>query len=202
MQPEALKQMHDSRSISRNRPHPYVTSKVRCTMRKKQFTVHDRLGPVKFVGQRLAYCKWGGGEDKLRWTDMALYKITTEESEYRYVLEIIAKSYLYHRMDGPCVRSRHRTSRVADIRANGHRWENLRPCPRCAPGELEDMQDSDTVSEETDDRTILPCTSPSDIIKKLYQRNGEISEVAAECLQQAAKEDPEIATAWITVRRF
>jgi hypothetical protein len=171
-------------------------------MRKRQFTVRDRLGPIKFVGQQLAYCKWGRDEGKLRWTDMALYKITEKESEYSYVLEVIAKSYVYHKTKGPCVRSRHRISRIQDIRSSGHRWRNLYPCPICEPGELEDLKDDDTVSEEQDDRTVYVCKDPADIVRRLYQRSGEISELAAECLQQAAKVDPEIATAWTSVRRF
>jgi hypothetical protein len=161
----------------------------------QEFTVHDRLGPLTLKGKALAVFM-EGRDDKPRWTDMALYRIIDTDTPYRYGLEITARSYVYHRPSARCAKPHHKRTTVGDVRQSDNRWRNLFPCERCNPPELERMNDINRISEERDDPHFYVCIDPADIIAKLYQRNGEISEMAAKLLRKAAHEEPEIAKAW------
>lgn len=164
----------------------------------KEFTVHDRLPrPITFRGLLLADCRFGS-DIKLRWTDMALYRVWGRRSEFRYALEIIARSVVYHRADGPCAKpDRHRISTIADVRKSKQRWDTLMPCDKsgCAPADLEKLSDTDKIAEEVEEPHTYLCVYAVDIIDRLYTHSGEISELAANMLEKAAQNDPYIARA-------
>lgn len=120
---------------------------------------------------------------------------------YRYALEIIARSYVYHRLDSDCVSKRHGISTVGDIKESNHRWRHLFPCERCKPSDLEHMMPTDRVAEERSDARVSLCATASDIVDRLYQRNGEISVMAAKLIKTAAHRDPDIAKVLATPRR-
>lgn len=209
----------------------------------KEFTVHDRLGPLTFRGKILSDKRYEP-ENKPRWTDMALYRITNPEGSrrpakvfekallqefspeertalggdvmarlarilgenqpvYHYVLEIIARSLVYHRVSGPCVKGRHLITTVGNARQDhsAHRWRYLYPCPRCTPPDLEKMRDTDKFAEERDDLRTYLCTDARDISSRLYKRNGEISSMAADLLHEAALKDAQIAYLMKSARR-
>lgn len=168
----------------------------------QEFTVRDRLGDLTVKGRMLADCRYGR-MDKPRWTDMALYQVVDPDSEYRYALEYVARSFVYHRADGPCARKGHRITTVSEVRASEHRWRWLFPCrkPGCRPGELESMNDNDRIAEEKDNPHLYVCRDAPDILKRLYQHSGEISELAVKLLTQAAQKDPAIARAWRNTTR-
>lgn len=120
---------------------------------------------------------------------------------YHYVIEIVARSYVYHRFPGGCVKPRHHISTVAEIRESNHRWRNLFQCEKCRPPELEHMQTHQKVAEEKPESQVYLCTTASDIISRLQRRNGEISLLAARMLRKAAVHDPDIAAAIEAERR-
>lgn len=136
---------------------------------------------------------------------MALYKVVDRRSRYQYALEIIARSFVYHRADGPCVRKKHRIISIKELRdeASGGRWKYLYPCKRsdCAPADIEHMNGTDRIAEEQPDTHLYLCTRAADILARLYQHSGHISELAAQLLRTAAKEDPSIELAWKRMRR-
>lgn len=169
----------------------------------QEFTVRDRLGPLMLRGRVLADCRWGGNPSKARWTDMALYEIVDDESPHRYALEIIARSFVYHRFNSSCVRKKHRLVTVGEIAESEHRWEFLVPCPKrsCNPPDLNQMRDSERVAEELDEPRLYVCTDAKDILRKLYSHSGEISELAEKMLVQASRQDPDIARAWRNTTR-
>jgi hypothetical protein len=216
-------------------------------MDNKDFTVHDRLGPVTVTGRLLVDKRFGS--DKPRWTDMALYQIVEtgshwqvavqcggctpprrlavgvtmladapvvcggcqqtfspitgeKERPFRYALEIIARSWVYHRHGGPCVKSRHAISRIADVKKSGGRWRNLYPCRRCNPPDLEEMGPNERIAEEREDCHVILCTDATSIVYKLYRRSGDISELAAKLLYEAAAKDDDIARALRSTRRI
>lgn len=127
-----------------------------------------------------------------------LRHMTVAPPVYRYVLEFVARSFVYHRVDGPCVKSSHQITKVGDVRESEHRWNNLMPCPKrgCRPPDLEDMSDSDQIAEEKDKHHIYLCTDAPEIIKKLYQHSREISGLAAKLVTEASEKDDRIAQAW------
>lgn len=214
-------------------------------MDNREFTVHDRLGPLTVTGQLLADQRFGSQDytRKPRYTDMALYGIvetqqnrrvtvscqgctparsllvsevtlhdapvvcgrcekpflpdaSQEDEPFRYVLEVIARSWVYHDINGPCKKTRHSIQTVGDVYKSVERWRNLVPCNRCNPPDLQDMKDGERIAQERHDTHLYLCTDPLSIVKRLYHRSGEISVLAARLLREAAVKDPAIATAW------
>lgn len=163
----------------------------------QEFTVRDQLGELTLRGRILADCRWGRS-DKPRWTDMVLYGVVDPESEFKYALETIARSFVYHRVGGPCVRAGHPIRMIDEVKQSEHRWRWLVPCTRhgCRPPDLEKMRPSDRIAEEKDRHHLYLCKDPKDILRRLYKEKGEISGLAAKLLHMAAENDPEIATAW------
>lgn len=218
-------------------------------MANREFTVHDRLGPLTVTGQLLSDQRYGGSFNTPRWTDMALYGIvetlqnrrvtvscqgcaparsllvsesalldapvvcgrcekpfildgSQDDKPFRYVLEIIARSWVYHDVNSACRKSRHKIQTVSDVYESVERWRNLVPCNRCNPPDLQDMQDGDRIAQERHDTHLYLCSDADAIIQRLYHRSGEISVLAAKLLRAAAREDPSIALAWKRLRKI
>lgn len=164
-------------------------------MELKEFTVHDRLPrPITFQGLLLADCRYGS-DIKLRWTDMALYRVIGRRSGFRYALQITGRSVVYHRVGGPCSKpKRHRFTTIRSLRDSKMRWDMLFPCDRdgCEPEDLEELADTDRVAEEVEEHHVYLCEYAVQIVDKLYKHNGEISQLAADMLEKAARNDPHI----------
>lgn len=218
-------------------------------MDDKEFTVYDRLGPVTVTGTLLA-AQWYGREDKPRWTDLALYRVTEtlddwrftiscggcspprtllasmdtlggapvlcgacqkqfmpdlaqREKPFRYVLEITARSFVYHRAESPCAKRRHVFSTVKEVRtrSGNARWHKLFPCRVCKVPDLEDMRDDERIAEERSDPHLYLCSDAKSIIKRLYRHSGEISPMAFKLLRSAGDKDEDIAYAWKSTQR-
>lgn len=219
-------------------------------MENKEFTVHDRLGPLSFKGSLLSDKRWSLTR-LVRWTDMALYAVESmahdrylgttlqcegcqpprvlqvgqetldegaihcgicakafiiadeqQEQPMRYALEITARSRVYHRTGSACVRSKHWVRPVREVEQNRARWGELAPCRDCKPARLAQMRPDEYIAEERDEPRIYLCTSAAAVINKLYRRNGEITELAAKLLKDAAVIDPDIAEAIDSRRRI
>jgi hypothetical protein len=121
----------------------------------------------------------------------------------RYALEVVARSVVYHRVGGPCVRKRHMITTVGDVKRSDYRWDNLTACdkPGCRPPDLEDMRDNEKIAEERTDPHVYACTDAASVITRLYRR-GEISGLAAKLLRESARKDPDIAKAMRNPRRI
>ena len=133
----------------------------------EEFVVHDGLGPgLTLRGRRLAYTSGDDRTEKYRWTDIAIYEVIDRSSHWKYAIQVIAKSYVYHRVDSPCVSERHRIATIKHIRSSDHRWKNLYPCWKkdCTPPDLEHMTDDAQVAEEREEPSLYLCTNPADIL--------------------------------------
>lgn len=194
-------------------------------MENKEFTVHDRLGPLAIRGVLLSDQRFGS-DRKPRWTDMALYRVTKTERDssrtarsggrdqpflleekrsersFRYALEIIARSWVYHHATGPCVRERHTIVAVGDVRDSSGRWRNLFPCDKCKPEDLEEMSDDQFIAEENADTHLYLCYDAQSLLRRIYRHSGEISVLAAKLLAEAAQNDPAVAVAWKAKRKI
>lgn len=195
-------------------------------MEDKEFIVQDRLGSLILRGFLLSDRRYGSEHNKPRWTDMALYRLTRTERDYsrtvrsggpdqplflepgrnersfRYALEIIARSWVYHDATGPCVKERHTVVSVGKIRQSVGRWENLLPCAKCKPADLEDMSDDQVIAEENPDTHLYLCLDAQSLLRRLYRHSGEISGLAAKLLTDASLADPAIAAALKTKRKI
>lgn len=172
-------------------------------MEIKEFTVQDRMGDLTLTGRILSERRWEHREHKTRWTDMVLYRVVDKRSPYQYALQMIARSRVYHRFGGPCVKKHHRIRTVESVRKEPERWKGLSACWNngCKPPELDLMNSDDVIAEERDEPHLLLCSNASDILDKLYHHKGEIGILAGSVLREAAKVDPFIAQAWKHTRR-
>ena len=134
--------------------------------------------------------------------DVCKKLIDLPEDPFTYALEIIARSWVYHKFGGPCVKRKHQISVVQDVKRSGTRWRYLVPCTRCKPGELEHLRPGDRIAEERSDPHIYVCSNADMIVRRLYHHSGEISMLAAKLLREAAREDPDIAKALVGDRRI
>lgn len=128
-------------------------------------------------------------------------RLVDEQPVYQYVLAFIARSSVYHLLSSDCVRDRHQINTVEQIRASNPGWRDLYPCRRCRPADLQRLSPGVQVAEEKDKHHLYLCTDASDVLSRLYRRNGEISELAVELLTEAATSDPAIARAFSSNRR-
>lgn len=172
-------------------------------METKEFIVHDRLGPVIVQGRILSVGGYGEQTQKLRWTDMTLYRIDSEQG-YRYLLETVARSRVYHRLDGGrCVRERHLRTTAGELRKrDAAEWTRLAPCHLCAPGALKGLDGAFRIAQEGDDSSFFVCTDAPDIVNQIYRHKGEVSLLAARVLQNAARNDRAIENALKNPRRI
>lgn len=125
-----------------------------------------------------------------------------EEQPIRYALEITARSRVYHQLGSRCVRSKHRIRKVKEVEQDTARWGELVPCRDCRPSRLSQLGPDQYIAEERDEPQIYLCISAAAVINKLYRRNGEITELAAKLLKDAAVKDLDIAEAIDSRRRI
>lgn len=194
-------------------------------MEHKEFIVHDRVGAVSIIGTLLSDQRFGS-ETKPRWTDMALYRIIEtrrshsrtvrgaapgqplfveedkREKPFRYALEIIARSWVYHDATGRCVKERHTVTTVGEARQSPGRWRQLYPCTVCNPPDLEKMDAGDRIAEENEELHLYLCSDASAVVKRLYRHSGEISVLAAKLLSESASKDRPLALALRRPRRI
>lgn len=124
------------------------------------------------------------------------------DKPFQYALEYLARSWVYHRATGSCAKSKHRFRTVGQVKQSDVRWENLIPCNRCNPEDLEYLSDDERIAEEREETYVYLCSDAADIIKRLYYRSGEISKLAVGLLHEAARNDRDIASALHGQRRI
>lgn len=126
-----------------------------------------------------------------------------QERPFRYALEIIARSWVYHDVNGPCIKPKHLITTVGKVKESpGGRWRNLLPCTRCHPADLEKLRESDRIGEERADTHVYLCSDAKAIVSRLYRHSGELSQMASRMLREAARKDPDIAAVLARPRRI
>jgi hypothetical protein len=177
--------------------------------RGTEIVVQDEEGPLSFRGETLADLSWtyqvAEERGHTRWTDMALHRVLEPGSPWKYVIQIVGRSVMYHRSDGPC--SRGVNMAVGLLREDEPRYEALVICPRpgCQPKDLEDMGDHEVVSVEEDIYTLFKCRSGADVVQTLQNRGGNrdnVSPLSVRLLQAASRVDREISMALAGTRRL
>lgn len=132
----------------------------------------------------------------VKWTDLILYRAHSSEP-YAYYVQVVGRSLLYHRPEGPC----HRGVRmqVSVLAQNEERYDLMEPCPvpGCKPADLDELEDADTVSVEVDFFSSGLCRTADDAVEYLYNRGGEgrRSGLSLRLLEAASVVDEDIAEA-------
>lgn len=167
-------------------------------MKPEKITVRDAFGPVSFPGAILVDMSWNAETAAQRtaqtrrpprWTDMVLYRVDDDQSPYQYVLMVVGRSIVYHRVDG-CGRG---TPTTVGYLARTPQWEEYEPCRECRPPELGPLDDNVRVSLEDDRPKLHRCETVEDLLAALVdRRTGEVSGLGIKLLNQAALLDPNI----------
>lgn len=132
-----------------------------------------------------------------RWTEMELYR--TEDG--RYVLCIIGRSVVYHRHDGPC--NSGVPTPIAEL--SDDLMEDLEPCRRCNPPDVEELARVSTIDLEEDRHAAHVADRAADVISKLRDpksSSGSISGPGQRLLAMASKVDDGIRSAATQVNRI
>lgn len=168
-----------------------------------RIVVRDKSGPLPFQGEMIADLTWSYEEAEerghQRWTDIALYKVF-DDSRYAYVIQVMARSVVYHKPGLPCQRGV--STRVGRLREDEERYDALYACEDCGPTELEELDDAATVSVEANIPTLHKCRDAHEAVKVLSQRSrtGKLSGINLKILQAASDLDHDIAEAMIATR--
>lgn len=173
-----------------------------------KIVVRDEFGPLEFVGETVADLSWTYaaaaqyGHD--RWTDITLYRVLQKGSEYKYVIQVVGRSVLYHNPNGVCHAGVNLA--VAMLAQNTARYEALKACDKvgCRPEDLNKLADAAIVSVEEDLYTLHRCRDALAVLDVLYNRSKreKRSGLSMKLLQTASKVDDDIATAMMRTRRL
>jgi hypothetical protein len=180
-----------------------------------EVTARDGEGPLQFSGEILADLTWSYDEaaerGHKRWTDIVLYRVAEEGSAYRYAIQIVGRSVVYHRPDSPCRRGIRMS--VFRLLQDLERYDALEPCDKtgCQPSDLDELNDDALVAVENDLPTLHRCETAEDVIRVMYTegpgaRRGDtqetLSKLSSRLLQQASMVDKDIENALMMKRRL
>lgn len=169
--------------------------------------VKDQDGPLEFLGELVADLSWNYeiaeeyGHN--RWTDLTLYRVREEGSEYAYVLQVVGRSVLYHRAGGPC-RSGINLP-VSVVMRDEDRYEALKACLDCQPDDLDYLDDAAIVAVEEDLPTLHRCRTAKefvDVMNSRIQRERNKNGLSMKLLKVASSVDPAIAAEQVKTRRL
>lgn len=134
--------------------------------------VRDQDGPLEFDGTMVADLSWTYDMAKTyghtRWTDLTLYRVTQEGSQYEYVLQVVGRSLLYHSVNGLCRSGINLT--VGMVYQDTERYEALEACKQCNPPDLDDLDLSAMVSVEEDLPTLYRCRDAAEFLAVMEER--------------------------------
>jgi hypothetical protein len=178
------------------------------TVQSYEFEVTDGLGPRSLMGWKVAELAWTYEEARLfghdHWTDITLYRVTGH-TDMRYAIQIVGRSSIYHRVDGPCRYGVSMT--VGAVAVDEERYEAINPCqrPGCRPKDLEYLRDEDAVKVEVPIPRLYECQDADEVVNVLYshgRREGRPpSSLSVKILNAASLVDPEIKQALMRMRR-
>lgn len=167
--------------------------------------VEEATGITEFTGRPLAAVSTRTGKQG-RWTQLVLYW----HRDDRYVYVKSGKSVVYHKADSRCNTGRHIT--VSDLYAQSEPeyWDDLTRCHVCRPAELDDLEDDDVISVETDRNAVIACADVPDLLDNLQWQDHHtprvpgqtLSSPAERLLKMAAEKDPDIRRAIMKVRKL
>lgn len=152
------------------------------------FVVRDRLREIEFTGRELGRSSTEK-EDSLRWTEIVIYRTAGGS----YIIERLGRSLVYHVPEASCDSGQ--TYPVTGRQLG----ETSEPCPQCSPAMPED-RDFDPEWIFSHERTM----SSAEIVDRaedlhdalsMFDRKrkvSRISHVAADALQKASGNDPEL----------
>lgn len=159
--------------------------------------IQDSASVKSFFGVLLSEVRTNALRKKLRWIEMALYRITEGPNTGKYFLEIVGCSDVFHEFGGSC------GSGVKTLSNNV--ISTARPCHDCNPALLEDGRPREIVVAMENDRTrVHLCDDAKAVVARLRDEtlDGAISGPGQRLLNEAAFDDEEIRKATRTVERF
>lgn len=172
-----------------------------------EIVVKDSDGPLAFRGELVADLSWDAkrakGFDHVRWTNLTLYRVREEGSEYTYVLQVVGRSVIYHRAGGPCWSGIYLP--VGVVLRDVERYQELVACSTCTPEELDYLHHNTVVAVEEDLPTLYRCRDAAefvDVMRSRIDRERSKAGLSMKLLKVASSVDPDIAAAQVKTRRL
>ena len=166
-----------------------------------KLVVRDEVGPLPFVGEMVADLSWSFDEAHARghqrWTDITLYRVM-QRSEYKYLIQVVGRSVVYHDPTGSCHRGVNVT--VGALARDDDRYQALDPCRECRPQDLGEIKDDAfVVAVEENLYTLHRCKTADAVVDVLYRRGNHLS---LKLLQTASAFDDGILKAMAKMRKL
>lgn len=166
----------------------------------QDLVVRDEMGPLPFVGELIADLSWTYDEahdrGHLRWTDITLYRVL-QESVYKYLIQVVGRSVVYHDPTGSCHRGVSVT--VGALAQDDERYQALEPCKTCKPKDLDKIGDTTPVAVEENLYSLHKCRTAHEVVDVLYRRGNHLS---LKLLQTASAIDAGIGGATAKMRKL
>lgn len=163
------------------------------TAEPRSYRLKDKLDDVEFVGEQIAFATTETATST-RWTEVTIYRTIGQQ----YVIQRVGRSVLYHLHDGVC--NTGIPTAYADIPQGD---EDLVPCDRCNPPDVDDLEIDELVDLELDRYNVDICQADEVATKlQLSRPDGStfMSQVAGRALAQALAADPALRQS-VTVRK-
>lgn len=174
---------------------------------QEEFVVCDDFGPFSITGRKIADLSWTYDVARERgythWTDIFVFSVDGET--YRYGVQILGRSLVYHRDDSPCHKGMRMT--VGKLAEDEDRYDGVDPCqaPGCKPKDLQDLKSTDTIWVEMDLPKYYKCSDADDLVATLSRhgrRQGRpVSGLNMKALQQASLVDDDVKAAVMRMPR-
>lgn len=126
--------------------------------------VQDKYDMVEFRGVQLADVSTET-PSSVRWTEISIYR--TEAG--RYIIHRVGRSVLYHAVDATCNTGVPAT--VGEL-VGDDVYDDLQPCTRCHPGDLDDLNLKTVVLRELDKHSVDVCDAGQVYDRLLLHRAG------------------------------
>ena len=128
--------------------------------------VQDKYDMVEFRGVQLADVSTET-PSSVRWTEISIYR--TEAG--RYIIHRVGRSVLYHDHDSTC--NTGVPVAVGDlVNLEDVEVDDLMPCPRCRPGDLDWLDPETVILRELDKHSVDVCDAGQVYDRLLLHRAG------------------------------
>jgi hypothetical protein len=161
----------------------------------------------EFEGEFIAKSLGDPKGEYTHWTDLALYR----KAAGGYVLQIVARSILYHAANGCQKGTEYGISIKLDELANRFLDPTPQPCAICNPPDICDLDEGDdiadiTVNAEVDWYRVHECRTVDELLNRLRNKKSttpnQYGRPAKMLLDRAQEVDPQIREALSRPRRI
>jgi hypothetical protein len=138
-----------------------------------KITVREESGPFSFKGRMIVQRSWTPEEARqrgyTRWTDLTLYESIDKSIPFRWIVQSVARSVVYHTSVSSCGRGT--KVLVATVLEDKSLYQSRVACPFCSPPDLDFMEESEMVALEVPRYSLYKCHTAAGFDKVMEDRS-------------------------------